>query len=146
MIKSMTGFGRAEVITKERKITVELKSVNHRYLDLSIKMPRKLSFLESTVRNLLKKYIQRGKVDVFISYEDYTLSQGSLKYNRELAAEYDKCLFRIHSNVMKKVNEVKSKINNENEKAMFYSYITERFGIFPERNGNFAGTNQRAKE
>ena len=88
MIKSMTGFGRAEVITKERKITVELKSVNHRYLDLSIKMPRKLSFLESTVRNLLKKYIQRGKVDVFISYEDYTLSQGSLKYNRELAAEY----------------------------------------------------------
>ena len=88
MIKSMTGFGRAEVITKERKITVELKSVNHRYLDLSIKMPRKLSFLENTVRNLLKKYIQRGKVDVFISYEDYTLSQGSLKYNRELAAEY----------------------------------------------------------
>lgn len=65
---------------------------------------------------------------------------------RELAAEYDKCLFRIHSKIMKKVNEVKSKINNENEKAMFYSYITERFGIFPERSGNFAETNQRAKE
>ncbi|MDD7218975.1 MAG: YicC family protein [Clostridia bacterium] len=88
MIKSMTGFGRAEVVTEERKITVELKSVNHRYLDLSIKMPRKLSFLEGAVRNLLKTYIQRGKVDVYITYEDYTLSSGALKYNRELAAEY----------------------------------------------------------
>lgn len=88
MIKSMTGFGRAEVVTEERKITVELKSVNHRYLDLSIKMPRKLSFLEGAVRNLMKTYIQRGKVDVYITYEDYTLSSGALKYNRELAAEY----------------------------------------------------------
>ena len=60
----MTGFGRAEVVTKERKITIELKSVNHRYLDLSIKMPRKLNFLEGAVRNLMKTYIQRGKVDV----------------------------------------------------------------------------------
>lgn len=84
----MTGFGRAEVITKERKITVELKSVNHRYLDLSIKMPRKLAFLEGAIRNLMKTYMQRGKVDVFITYEDYTLSCGALKYNRELAGEY----------------------------------------------------------
>lgn len=84
----MTGFGRAEVITKERKITVELKSVNHRYLDLSIKMPRKLVFLEGAIRNLMKTYMQRGKVDVFITYEDYTLSCGALKYNKELAGEY----------------------------------------------------------
>lgn len=88
MIKSMTGFGRAEVITSERKIAVELKSVNHRYLDLSIKMPKKLSFLEGAIRNLLKTYIQRGKVDVFINYEDYTSSRVALKYNRELAREY----------------------------------------------------------
>ena len=88
MITSMTGFGRAEVITKERKITVELKSVNHRYLDLSIKMPRKLVFLEGAIRNLMKTYMQRGKVDVFITYEDYTLSCGALKYNKELAGEY----------------------------------------------------------
>ena len=88
MIKSMTGFGRAELIKKERKITVELKSVNHRYLDLSIKMPRKLVFLEGAIRNLMKTYMQRGKVDVFITYEDYTLSCGALKYNKELAGEY----------------------------------------------------------
>lgn len=59
MIKSMTGFGRAEAADEERKITVELKSVNHRYLDLNIKMPKKLSFFEAAIRNFLKNYIQR---------------------------------------------------------------------------------------
>ena len=92
MIKSMTGFGRAEVVTDERKITIELKSVNHRYLDLSIKMPKKLSFLEGAIRNLMKTYIQQGKVDVYITYEDYTMNNGALKYNRELASEYITCL------------------------------------------------------
>lgn len=88
MIKSMTGFGRAEVVTNERRITVELKSVNHRYLDMNIKMPKKLSFFEGAIRNLMKTYMQRGKVDVFITYEDYTLNRAALKYNRELAKEY----------------------------------------------------------
>lgn len=60
---------------------------------------------------------------------------------KNLATEYDQCLFRIHSKIMKKVNEVKTKINNENEKAMFYTYIAEKFGLFPERSGNFVGTN-----
>ncbi|MBQ0001627.1 MAG: YicC family protein [Clostridiales bacterium] len=88
MIKSMTGFGRAEKVTDVRKITVELKSVNHRYLDLNIKMPKKLGLFEGNIRNLMKTYIQRGKVDVFITYEDYTPDRVSLKYNRELAGEY----------------------------------------------------------
>jgi uncharacterized protein (TIGR00255 family) len=88
MIKSMTGFGRAEVITSERKITIEMKSVNHRYLDMNIRMPKKLSFFEGEIRNLMKTYMQRGKVDVFITYEDYTLNRVVLKYNRELAGEY----------------------------------------------------------
>lgn len=88
MIKSMTGFGRAEVITKERKITVELKSVNHRYLDLNIKMSKRLSYFEGEIRNVMKTYIRRGKVDVFITYEDYTMGGMALKYNSELAKEY----------------------------------------------------------
>ena len=88
MIKSMTGFGRAETVTAQRKITVELKSDNHRNLDLNIKMPRKFNVFEGQVRNLMKTYMQRGKVDVFISYEDYTASSVALKYNRELASEY----------------------------------------------------------
>lgn len=90
MIKSMTGFGRCEIADKERKITVEMKAVNHRYLDVNIKMPKKLNFFESSIRTLLKEYIQRGKVDIFITYEDYTENNVILRYNQELAAEYVK--------------------------------------------------------
>ena len=92
MIKSMTGFGRCEVSENDRKFTVEMKSVNHRYLDVNIKMPKKLNFFESAIRALLKDYIQRGKVDIFITYEDMTENNVSIKYNRELAAEYLKYL------------------------------------------------------
>lgn len=88
MIKSMTGFGRAEVSTEERKFTVELKSVNHRYLDMNIKMPKKLNFFETAIRNLLKSHIERGKIDTFITYEDFTQDNVSLKYNKQIAAEY----------------------------------------------------------
>ena len=88
MIKSMTGFGRCEVADEKRKFTVELKSVNHRYLDVNIKMPKKLNFFESAIRNLLKEYIERGKVDVYITYEDYTEDKYSLRYNAALAGEY----------------------------------------------------------
>ena len=88
MIKSMTGFGRAEYSDEKRRITVEIKAVNHRYLDCSIKMPKKLSFFEASIRTLLKDYIQRGKVDVFITYEDYTENNLNLKYNKDMARAY----------------------------------------------------------
>ncbi len=88
MIKSMTGFGRCEVMEGNRKFTVEMKSVNHRYLDVNIKMPKKLNFFESAIRNELKNYIQRGKVDIFISYEDFSENNVSVKYNKETAATY----------------------------------------------------------
>lgn len=88
MIKSMTGFGRCEISEAERKFTVELKGVNHRYLDVNIRMPKKLNFFESSIRNLLKQYAQRGKVDIFITYEDFSEGQVLLKYNEALAGEY----------------------------------------------------------
>lgn len=88
MIKSMTGFGRAEVQDSERKFTVEIKSVNHRYLDFNIRMPKKLVFFENAIRGILKEYMQRGKVDVFISYEDYTPSNVVLQYKKDIAAQY----------------------------------------------------------
>ncbi len=90
MIKSMTGFGRAEVSMGERKLTVEMKAVNHRYLDVNMKMPKKLNFFEAGIRNLLKKYIQRGKVDMFFTYEDLSEANVTLKYNKDVAAEYIK--------------------------------------------------------
>ncbi len=88
MIKSMTGFGRCEITENNRKYTVEMKSVNHRYLDVSIKMPKKLNFFEAAIRGELKNYISRGKVDLFITYEDYTENNTTIRYNREIAAEY----------------------------------------------------------
>lgn len=88
MIKSMTGFGRAENLQENRKFTVEMKAVNHRYFDVTIKMPKKLSFFESTIRTYLKNYIQRGKVDVFITYEDFTEENVSLKYKEVIASQY----------------------------------------------------------
>lgn len=88
MIKSMTGFGRCEIEEQERKYTVEMKSVNHRFLDVNIKMPKKLSFFESSIRNELKEYVQRGKVDIFITYEDFSENNVCIKYNKDIAAEY----------------------------------------------------------
>lgn len=88
MIKSMTGFGRFEVSDAERKMIVEMKAVNHRYLDINMRMPKKLCFFESAIRNFLKKYVQRGKIDVFITYEDYTENKICLRYNEEIAKEY----------------------------------------------------------
>lgn len=88
MIKSMTGFGRCEVSEGNRKFTVEIKSVNHRYLDVNMKMPKKLNFFESSIRNELKNYIQRGKVDLFITYEDFSENNVCIKYNKEIAGEY----------------------------------------------------------
>lgn len=95
MIKSMTGFGRCEVAENNRKFTVEMKSVNHRYLDVNIKMPKKLNFFESAIRSELKKYISRGKVDVFITYEDYSEMTSSVKYHGDIAGEYYKYLSRM---------------------------------------------------
>lgn len=88
MIKSMTGFGRCEIQKDARKFTVELKGVNHRYLDVNIRMPKKLNFFETAIRTLLKSYATRGKVDIFITYEDLSQNQVSVKYNEALAAEY----------------------------------------------------------
>lgn len=105
MLKSMTGFGRYEKVTEQYKISVEMKAVNHRYLDLSIKMPKKFNAFESALRNLLKEEVQRGKVDVYITYEDYSAESADLKYNAALAAEYMD-VFRTMSEQFGIVNDV----------------------------------------
>ncbi len=92
MIKSMTGFGRCEVVESNRKFTVEIKTVNHRYLDVNIKMPKTLNFFESAIRMELKNYISRGKVDVFVAYEDNSENTAVIRYHKEVAEEYLRCL------------------------------------------------------
>lgn len=88
MIKSMTGYGRSEVLSGEKKVSVEIKSVNHKYMDVSVKMPRKLIQFEPDIRNVLKEYAARGKFDIFIAYEDSSKSAANLKFNPALAKEY----------------------------------------------------------
>lgn len=88
MIYSMTGFGRNETTKDNKKVVIELKSVNHKYFDLNIKMPRKFNLFENKIRNLLKEYATRGKIDMYITYEDLNDLNSSLKYNSALAKEY----------------------------------------------------------
>ena len=95
MIKSMTGFGRCEIAEEKRKVTVEMKSVNHRYLDVTIKMPKKLNFFDASIRNLLKEYMQRGKVDLFITYEDTSDNNVNVTYHPEVAKEYMRYLSQM---------------------------------------------------
>ncbi|MCD7709695.1 MAG: YicC family protein [Clostridiales bacterium] len=88
MVKSMTGYGRFESVDEKRRLVAEIKSVNHRYLDLSIKMPRKFNPLEGRIRSLLGEHIERGKVDLYITCEDFASAAQSLYCNGELAAQY----------------------------------------------------------
>ncbi len=88
MIKSMTGFGRGESSDEVRKLTVELKTVNHRYLDINIRMPRKLNLFEPLVRNAVKEQICRGKIDVYVNCEELSESDVSVTFNRSVAVEY----------------------------------------------------------
>lgn len=90
MIYSMTGFGRHEMTENNRKITIEMKSVNHRYFDVNIKMPKKFGIFEVEMRNILKSYAKRGKIDIFVTYEDLSGADCNLKYNKNLAGEYVK--------------------------------------------------------
>ncbi len=88
MIKSMTGFGRSEYTDEEYRIIVEMKSVNHRYLDLGIKLPRIISKYEPEIRKTIREYAERGKVDVYITYEKLKSTGVTVRYDRDVAAEY----------------------------------------------------------
>ena len=88
MIKSMTGYGRGENSTEDRKFTVEIKSVNHRYNDISIKLPRSMVFLEDKIRKTISKNISRGKTDVYISFETLSTDDVCVKLNEALAEAY----------------------------------------------------------
>lgn len=88
MVRSMTGFGRCELVENDLKIIVEMKAVNHRYLDLNIKLPKKFNAFESVLRNEIKKFTSRGKVDIYISYENYAQSNQSVRFNKDIAREY----------------------------------------------------------
>ncbi len=88
MIKSMTGFGRGEYTDGKRNITVEIKSVNHRYSDISVKMPRRYGFAEDKVKSAVKEKLRRGKADVSIMVENITENDINIKLNQPIAKQY----------------------------------------------------------
>lgn len=88
MIKSMTGFGRSEYNDGKRNIIVEIKSVNHRYSDITVKMPRRYSFVEDKIKTTVKEKIKRGKVDVSIMVENLTENDVNIRLNTMVAQQY----------------------------------------------------------
>ena len=88
MIRSMTGFGRGEYSDEISKVTVEIRSVNHRYLDIYVKMPRRYSFAEETIKSAIKERLHRGKVEVSVSVDNIGKSDSDIRLDKELAARY----------------------------------------------------------
>lgn len=88
MISSMTGFGRGEFTRDNRTVIIEMKSVNHRYCDINIRLPRKLNFIENIIKNKIKGTFERGKIDVFINYEDRSETNNQVVFNEALAKNY----------------------------------------------------------
>ncbi len=87
-VRSMTGYGRGEHISQERKFTVEMKSVNHRYNDMTIKLPRSLASLEDKIKKRIMQDVYRGKTDVYISFEIFSAADVEIKLNEALADAY----------------------------------------------------------
>lgn len=92
MIKSMTGYGRAREIRNKRDITIEVRSVNNRYLDCTVKMPRMYAFAEDALKQRVQQAVSRGKVDVFVTVDASAADVAKVTVNRELAAQYVKAL------------------------------------------------------
>lgn len=95
MAKSMTGFGMGEYKDDKYNISVECKTINHKYLDVNPRLPRKVSFLEDILRQLVKDYISRGRVDMFIKFDTVSSSGAKLVYDEDLAKQYFEILKRI---------------------------------------------------
>lgn len=95
MVRSMTGYGRFEAENEDAKLTVEIKSVNHRYCDISIRLPRNLNAFENEVRKQIKESVSRGKIDVYITYESSHEGDSVVTYNKEMAEAYMELLKKI---------------------------------------------------
>ena len=92
MIRSMTGYGKSTLSVDGREYQMEIKSVNHRYLDISVKMPKTISYLEDTIKKQISEKIKRGKVDVFVTFENNSQEGRNIQINKELAKMYIKQL------------------------------------------------------
>ena len=90
MIKSMTGYGRENFSKDLREYQVEIRSVNHRYLDISVRIPKIISYLEDSIKKEVAKYIKRGKIEIYINFENNSSEGNIVKINKEIAKVYIK--------------------------------------------------------
>lgn len=94
-MRSMTGYGRAKLEFEERSYQIEIKSVNHKYCDISVKLPRNISYLEEKIKKYIQQHISRGKIDVLVTFENNSLNGRNICINKELAAQYIKELKQL---------------------------------------------------
>lgn len=129
MLRSMTGYGRSKYENDSREYTVEIKSVNNRYSDISIKMPRNISFLEDNIKKIISNSITRGKVEVFISFSNNSEKGKTIEINKELAKIYIEEMKELASeaginsnieviDVMKMPDILNIKLNEDDEKII----------------------------
>ena len=129
MIRSMTGFGRSKIEIEGKEYVIEIKSVNHKYSDISVKLPRQISYLEEKIRKTMTEKISRGKIDIFISLQDYSEKGKNIKINHEIAKMYidelkalaEETGIKADINVMdvSKLPEVLNIKNEENEEEIW---------------------------
>ena len=129
----MTGFGHGEVETGDRRMVIEIKTINHRYLDVNIKMPKRLAMYDGKIRNILKDYMERGKVDIFVTFEDNSINAGRIYYNEALAGEYYKYLKQmsetfgldldIRTSTLSKYPEVLEFKENDSDDSELYELL-----------------------
>lgn len=104
MIRSMTGYGKGTLEIESRQYQIEIKSVNHRYSDISVKMPRTLSYLEEDIKKQISEKIKRGKIDVFVTFENNSQEGKQIKINKEIA--------KIYINELKELAEEENILSN----------------------------------
>lgn len=130
MAISMTGFGRGEYKNDNYHFTVECRTINHKYVDINIRLPRKISFLEDKIRNVVKEYVKRGRVDLYIKLDLIGSEDVNLKFDEKLASEYVNILNNIKStfnlqdditvmNIAKFPDIIKSKEKEEDEDLLW---------------------------
>lgn len=153
MLKSMTGYGRREEITGGKKITTEIKSVNHRYADYNIKVQRHLGFLEDRIRKYVSQYITRGKVDIYVNVESYDTADKEIKLNSAMAQNYINALIELRdefglkdditvSSVAKNPDIFKTERVEEDEESLWQSVET----VLDKAVGDFAAMRLREGE
>lgn len=153
MLKSMTGYGRCEAVTDGKKILVEIKSVNHRYSDYNIKVPRHLGYMEDKIRKYVSKSVTRGKIDIYVNVDYFETSDKEITLNKELAKSYIDALYALRdefgltdditvTSVARNGEIFKSERIEEDEEALWQS-VSE---VLETALGDFVAMRQREGE